>query len=413
MKKGYLSEYFDGVAFKKLSAVEADFAKSNQHEFNGVSQLKGIFGLSRRTFNADFIYVCDNDDEPVFDRGFLTWYDARENHPKRSEYRMYFPTTRVSMCGSTGDSLFICLKSNSTVLVIVAEENSTIESQLRWLFGIENSDFPGFSVREELETYQDRIAYISTLILESIGVEVEVSESSYLDDMIRRFGSKFPTTKEFSDYARSTLGELSSSIDSADALLLAYMEREEILFRTFEKHLMASKLQLGFSDDVDGFIAYSLAIQNRRKSRVGHAFENHISSIFENQHIIYDHSKITENNSKPDFIFPSISAYRNLSFDANRLTILGAKTTCKDRWRQVLAEANRVQNKHLITLEPSISENQTKEMMNSRLQLVVPKPLHITFTSDQRRWLLTFDDFIDQVREKQNGLHMSNSSGSH
>lgn len=176
---------------------------------------------------------------------------------------------------------------------------------------------------------------------------------------------------------------------------------------------MASKLQLGFSDDVDGFIAYSLAIQNRRKSRVGHAFENHISSIFENQHIIYDHSKITENNSKPDFIFPSISAYRNLSFDANRLTILGAKTTCKDRWRQVLAEANRVQNKHLITLEPSISENQTKEMMNSRLQLVVPKPLHITFTSDQRRWLLTFDDFIDQVREKQNGLHMSNSSGSH
>jgi hypothetical protein len=30
--------------------------------------------------------------------------------------------------------------------------------------------------------------------------------------------------------------------------------------------------------------------------------------------------------------------------------MLGVKTTCSDRWRQVLAEADRIQLKHLLTL---------------------------------------------------------------
>lgn len=36
VKQGYLSQYFDGVAVKQLSAVEADVARSHQHEYNGV-----------------------------------------------------------------------------------------------------------------------------------------------------------------------------------------------------------------------------------------------------------------------------------------------------------------------------------------------------------------------------------------
>ena len=81
MKQGYLSEYFKGIAVKTLSAVEADAARSNQHEFNGVADLKRLFGKSRCAYDAKFIYLSDNDDEPVVDNGKLTWYDARENHP--------------------------------------------------------------------------------------------------------------------------------------------------------------------------------------------------------------------------------------------------------------------------------------------------------------------------------------------
>ena len=97
MKPGYLSQFFSGVAIKKLSAVEADTARSHQHEFNGDAGLKRVFGPQKMTFRARFIYIGDNDSDPVVADGDLTWYDAREAHPTRSEFRMYFPTTAVSL----------------------------------------------------------------------------------------------------------------------------------------------------------------------------------------------------------------------------------------------------------------------------------------------------------------------------
>ena len=126
MKKGYLSQYFNGIAAKTLSAVEADTAKSNQHEFNGDASLKRLFGLDKQKFPARFIYLSDNDDDPPADDGFLTWYDARENHPTRTEYRMYFPTTAVSVCASAEDELFIGLKPDNSILAIITESGSTI-----------------------------------------------------------------------------------------------------------------------------------------------------------------------------------------------------------------------------------------------------------------------------------------------
>ncbi|MDO4574212.1 MAG: type II restriction endonuclease [Planctomycetia bacterium] len=399
MKKGYLSQYFKGVVVKILSAVEADAVRSNQHEFNGTVQMKGIFGTERRRFAAKFIYLCDNDDVPVVDEGFLTWYDARENHPKRKEYRMYFSTTAVSVCASAGDSLFIGLRPDDSILIVIAESGSTISSQLSWLFGVENTH-PGFSVREELESEQDRIAFASRFLLEQLGIDVETDENTFLEEMLQKFNGQFPKTKEFSEYARSTLTDF-NALDNPDDVLLGWMEREEILFRTLEKYLIAERLSKGFDSDVDGFLSFSLSIQNRRKSRVGQALENHIERLLIARNIRYDRTKITENKSKPDFIFPGIVEYHNPSFNVATLTMLGVKSTCKDRWRQVLSEAEKIAHKHLLTLEAAISENQTQEMINHQLQLVVPFGLHETYSVKQRRWLMNVGSFINLVLERQ------------
>ncbi|GLX80606.1 hypothetical protein theurythT_00580 [Thalassotalea eurytherma] len=42
------------ACIKTLFAVEAEPNRSNQHELNGVAQLKTILGLPRRPFNARF-----------------------------------------------------------------------------------------------------------------------------------------------------------------------------------------------------------------------------------------------------------------------------------------------------------------------------------------------------------------------
>jgi hypothetical protein len=93
--------------------------------------------------------------------------------------------------------------------------------------------------------------------------------------------------------------------------------------------------------------------------------------------------------------------YHDPSFDPVRLTMLGVKSTCKDRWRQVLAEADRIDDKHLLTLETAISEAQTGEMRAKRLQLVLPAKLHTSYTPAQQTWLKSVAQFMNLVRERQ------------
>jgi hypothetical protein len=81
--------------------------------------------------------------------------------------------------------------------------------------------------------------------------------------------------------------------------------------------------------------------------------------------------------------------------------MLGVKSTCKDRWRQVLSEAARIDRKHLLTLETSISTNQTNEMRANKLQLVVPRGLQNTYDDAQKAWLLDLAGFIGTIRGKQ------------
>jgi len=403
MKAGYLSEFFTGVAMKTLSAVEVDQARSNQHEYNGDKGLIQVFGeaTDKHRFDALYIYLSDNDDEPVVAKGTLTWYDARKNHPTRTEHRLYFPTNQVSMIAAEGDLLVVGRRPDNSVLVIIAQGGSTIASQVQWLFSVQLGH-KGFSVREELETEQDRIQFASAFILEQLGIEPDApaAAENYLDIMLEKFGGRMPTTDLFSTYARSTVPDLDPVVDP-DAALLGWMEREEILFRTMEKHLLGDQLRKGFVDDVDGFIAFSLSVQNRRKSRSGHALENHLEVVFTANGLRYERGVATEGKAKPDFLFPGSREYRDLRYDAALLTMLGAKTTCKDRWRQVLAEAKRIDRKHLLTLEAAISTHQTDQMREHSLQLVIPRGLHGTFTPAQQLTLLDMASFTAMVRERE------------
>ncbi|MFN3069809.1 type II restriction endonuclease [Serratia sp. J2] len=412
MKQGYLSQYFEGVALKHLSAVEADVNCSNQHEFNGVGALRDILGEppdGKVRFSAKFLYLTDQDDEPIVEDGFLTWYDSRqkarlERNVMRWEYRLYFPTNLVSQCAAEGDLLVIAKRSDDTLIAIVAEKDTTIERQLMWLFGFSDLTHPGFSVKSELETEQDRIGFAAQVVLEQIGVEIEEEAPNFLDQMLDRFNGSFPKTIEFSAYARSSIQDLSSH-DDPDTALIAWMEREEILFRTLEKHLLGEKLrnltQSGI-EDTEPFVKLVQSALQRRKSRAGSALENHLEQIFTDHGVTYTRTGVTERNLKPDFIFPLISNYHDMSFPQARLTMLASKSTCKDRWRQILNEASRIPDKHLLTLEPSISENQTTEMKDERVQLVLPRGLHATYTVAQQSWLMDVASFLELARLRQN-----------
>jgi hypothetical protein len=284
--------------------------------------------------------------------------------------------------------------------VIIAKAGSTYEKQIAWLFDIEIAEKNRFSMRKVTGKSNPDLDYVSRLILEELGIETTSRADAFLETMLKKFGNNFPSTPVFSKFARET-AEYFDSKNDPDEALLGWMEHEEKLFRTFEYQLVAERLKKGFGSDVDSFVSYSLQVQNRRKSRSGRALENHLEQIFIENDVRFTKYGVTENNSKPDFLFPGVKEYRDQSFPEMRLSMLGVKTTCKDRWRQVLAEAARISRKHLFTLEPGISENQTNEMNANRLQLVIPSGLFKTYSTLQQKQLLTLSQFISLVKDRQ------------
>lgn len=401
-KYGGLKDYFNGIGYKRLKPVEVDPATSHEHEFNGISKFKDLFGTQRQHFPTRMIYLCDSEEDIIESETEFTWYDARENHPTRTEYRLYYQNSLCIERAEPDDLMVLCLNHPQqdrmpSLTVFVAKHGDTIESQLAWLFGINLS---GVTENAELRLGAERpVDFFASLILERIGIKITEEDDDLLAILLARFPKGFPQTAQFSSFAREMVTNADCRED-IDGALIAWMESEERAFRLLEKYLVQSKLNLGFRD-MDDFVEFSLSVHNRRKARAGFALENHLCHMFSTLNIRYSYNKVTENKSRPDFIFPGISEYRNTKFPVRSLTMLGVKTTCKDRWRQVLNEAIRITNKHLLTLEPGISVAQTTEMQESNLQLIVPKQIFSSYSDAQQAWLISISDFVEFIKDKE------------
>lgn len=411
MKQGSLSEYFQGVAAKRLTEVEANVLTSNQHEFNGVRALREMLGEpeGRVQYPSKMIYLSDDQPDALTEEAVLTWYDARqkareERGVMREEYRLYFPSTSVSAKFAAGDLLVIALCQDGSLLVIVAQSSSSALQQIEWLFGLK-TQADGFELKHEPAFDTEPLGFASRFILESIGQEVGHHDDNHLDEMIALFGTAFPTTLRFSAFSRSKCPQIDST-EEPDVALVTWLEQEEQLFRSFEKHIVSQRLREGFGSshdrpDVDAFVSYSLSVQNRRKSRAGLTLENHLEHIFKEAGLICTRTARTESHSNPDFLFPSESSYHDPNFSQEKLLMLAVKTTCKDRWRQVLAEADRITRKHLLTLEAPISNRQLGEMRGRGLILVIPAPLQTIYPIEQRAQLCSLRNFMELAKRNQ------------
>lgn len=408
MRRGMLSDLFVGVVAKQLTLVETITERSNQHEFQGTRPLRRLMGdEDRRGIPTRFIWIS-GEQEALAEDGFMSWSNVRKGKPRAPEYHLYYSGNSVTEMMRPGDMLFLALQRDGLVLVVITPAG-TVQNQLMWLFGLEEQPELGFTYQEISADQSAELDFAARYILDELGIEPEEPEADRLDSLIEPFGLQFPTTRVFSDLARSSLPEVSAA-DDPDLALIDWMDREEQLFRRLERRIVAARIGDGFraadgadvnGADVDGFLSFSLSVQNRRKARAGQALENHLGAVFLAQGIRYARGAETENRNKPDFLFPGQAEYRDPAFSSARLTMLGAKSTLKDRWRQVLSEAVRIEEKHLLTLEPGISENQTNEMQAKKLQLVVPQRLHATYRPAQRAWLMSLVDFVPLVRSRQ------------
>ncbi|HMN92804.1 MAG TPA: type II restriction endonuclease [Hydrogenophaga sp.] len=389
-----MSSYFSGFAAKLLSAVDATKA-SNQHEIgsNKFTAILGNPGAEKIRYKARYIKFEDvGEPESLIDE--VTYYDTRLNKTGRSpEYRLYYKSNSVTKNLRAGDLCIVAKAIDGTLFIIFAGVGSMHQRRLCHLFDLKLNNA---ALEIDNSVSKKTLDLTRVYLLEALGIQAVEPADDLAERAVEKFKGQFPSTKDFSDFARLSLENELTVHDDPDFALESWMEQEERIFRAFEKRILESKIKSGFAG-IDEFISFSLSVQNRRKSRVGHAFENHIEAALKALGVKYVRGARTERNSRPDFLFPSVKSYRDLSVGSPPLRMLAAKTTCKDRWRQVLSEADRIPTKHLITLEPAISENQTSEMKVQGLQLVATSSVRATYTECQKNWILTFGDFVKLV----------------
>jgi hypothetical protein len=399
-----LSEYFVGAAGKTLSAVETSRQASNQHEFNGVKGLTELLGepVDTQVIPTRFVSL-DDEMAPTDAEGTLTWYDARrpareQRGVMRWEYRLYYPDNPVMASAQAGDYLVLARRPDGPLVAIVSPGVSNVAAQLRSLFGLDDRG-ELFSVTAQPR--DEELSLTAAALLEAIGIEVNWTDESRLEDLLLAFGRRFPATGAFSAHARARSAPV-DPLGDPDTALLEWMTTEEVLFRTLERHLVTRELTAA-DGDVETILSVAQRAFQRRRARAGQALENHVEELLRTHQIPYTRGGVTEGTKRPDFLIPGADRYHDLSWPADRLMMLGAKTTCKDRWRQVLTEADRIPHKHLLTLEAPISPTQLDEMTAAHLTLVIPSGLHSAFPAADRDRLLSVAQAIQLAQRLASG----------
>lgn len=276
-----------------------------------------------------------------------------------------------------------------------------------------DDDYEGFvlSTEEDIDTFMlhfnlsaDRPNQIIDILNKR---REENTIQTAIDEAIKDL-QDFPQTSEMGKMAQEIYNNLNKITaekvcQSPDKILLNWYDTELLLFRSLEEKVYNPIYTKPFAD-CQSLIEFSNKILNRRKSRAGKSLEHHLSAIFTAESLIFEEQAVTENNKRPDFLFPNAICYHNFEFPADDLTVLGAKTTCKDRWRQVINEADRVDEKYLFTLQQGISKNQLKEMTDENIKLVVPQSHIDSYPEEYRDSLNTLSGFIEIVKGKQDRI---------
>ena len=219
-----------------------------------------------------------------------------------------------------------------------------------------------------------------------------------LEDIPLAWRSRFPRAQDVVDKAASMKPYDALQVDRR---LLLRRACEYDLFRSLEEVLTLPTVRRGF-DTMEDFIRVANNVLQRRKARAGLSLELQVRRILLDEQLEegmdFSFQAESEDGRRPDFLFPSADAYHDSNYPAASLRMLAVKTTVRDRWRQILQEAARIDTKHLLTVQEGISEEQFAQMAEANVQLVVPEPLVVRYPRAVRAQLQTLESFIADIR---------------
>lgn len=402
-----LAEWFEQVSgsdwlwYVKYLSANDTYAKANVHQggpYVAKEVLRVVFPTlchrAERKKNPDLFFDAVVDSHDAYASHLrLVWYNS-----KRLGQRNGRDEARLTRWGAT-DAPVVSSESTGSLVVFAYHRIGTGDADGLRVWIARNL--------EEHDQIIDRVGLVEPglgLVITSTGIVLS-STTSAIDRPCTLTSATLPATwKQRIPTGEEIVARVIQSLPKARALiaddrLMRRRQCEYEMFRSVEAHHVLPRLQKPFMS-VESFLEYAHTVTNRRKSRSGRSLELQLAGIFREEGLSFSHGARTEGDRKPDFIFPSIDIYRNRARHELKLRMLAAKTTVKDRWRQVLNEAKRVRTKHLLTLQEGVSENQFREMTEEGVVLVVPKSLQKSYPTSVRKHVLSLERFILETRRE-------------
>lgn len=117
-------------------------------------------------------------------------------------------------------------------------------------------------------------------------------------------------------------------------------------------------------------------------------------------------SQVVTGGRRPDFVLPSLILLNDVNRDAEDAIVLSAKTTLRERWKQLNMERFR-SGLFLATVDDRISADAIQEMAGLEIILVVPESLKNAKQTDYEKKtnVITFKEFFEsEVGKKREHL---------
>jgi hypothetical protein len=163
--------------------------------------------------------------------------------------------------------------------------------------------------------------------------------------------------------------------------------------------LTLSDILLSIIDKVAEIDALMLSASQQRKSRAGYSFEHHIEAMLADGGLPFEKQVIIEAKKRPDFVLPSLAWLQAPKAGKPSGIVLSAKTTLRERWKQVQSEMKHG-SMFLATVDENIASNAIEDMASLSIYLVVPEQFKNSRDLEYRGHanVLDFKTFFDQVR---------------
>lgn len=193
-----------------------------------------------------------------------------------------------------------------------------------------------------------------------------------------------------------------------DALMRISRDIEFSIYRRYELRMRAvevAKVLSGYDRTataaVRGFPAMDsvfLSASQQRKSRAGKSFEGHLAAMLTAGRVRFEAQAIL-GQRRPDFVLPdqaTVALDKSRNFED--AAILSAKTTLRERWKQITHERFNCAI-FLATVDDRISKEALADLQRAEITLVVPESLKMK-TNESLYYhdsnVISFREFFDE-----------------